>query len=68
MKAYEDPIGVQKAPTGIEGLDEITHGGLPKGRTTIIIGGAGSGKTMLAMEFLLRGANEIGRASCRERV
>ena len=45
-----------KSPTGIHGLDEITFGGLPKGRTTLVCGSAGCGKTMLAMEFLIRGA------------
>jgi len=44
-----------KAPTGIAGLDEIILGGLPQGRPTLICGGAGSGKTLFAMEFLLRG-------------
>src|ERR1051326_6740274 len=47
-----------KAPTGITGLDEITNGGLPRGRPTLVCGGAGCGKTMLAMEFLVRGALE----------
>jgi len=52
-----------KAPTSIQGLDEITGGGLPKGRTTLICGGPGCGKTLFAMEFLVRGAtlyNEPG--------
>jgi circadian clock protein KaiC len=52
-----------KSPTGIQGLDEITGGGLPKGRPTLICGGAGCGKTLLAMEFLVNGArlfNEPG--------
>jgi circadian clock protein KaiC len=52
-----------KAPTSIQGLDEITGGGLPKGRPTLICGGAGCGKTLFAMEFLVRGAtlyNEPG--------
>jgi circadian clock protein KaiC len=49
---------LQKAATGIQGLDEITGGGLPKGRPTLICGGAGCGKTLLAMEFLVRGAIE----------
>jgi circadian clock protein KaiC len=49
-----------KAPTGIEGLDEITAGGLPAGRPTLISGSAGCGKTMLAMEFLVRGATQFG--------
>lgn len=48
--------GIAKAPTGIKGLDEITAGGLPLGRPTLVCGSAGSGKTMLAMEFLVRGA------------
>jgi circadian clock protein KaiC len=52
--------GLKKAPTGIQGLDEITQGGLPHGRPTLVCGSAGSGKTMLAMEFLLRGALEYG--------
>ena len=47
-----------KAPTSIQGLDEITGGGLPKGRPTLICGGAGCGKTLFAMEFLVRGATE----------
>jgi circadian clock protein KaiC len=45
-----------KAPTGIPGLDETTKGGLPRGRPTLVCGGAGCGKTLLAMEFLVRGA------------
>jgi len=52
-----------KTPTGIPGLDEITFGGLPRGRPTLICGGAGCGKTMLSVEFLTRGAlryNEPG--------
>ena len=44
--------------TGIKGLDEITHGGLPKGRPTLVCGGAGCGKTLFAMEFLVRGATQ----------
>jgi circadian clock protein KaiC len=44
-----------KSPTGIQGLDEITNGGLPRGRPTLICGGAGSGKTLLAASFLLNG-------------
>jgi circadian clock protein KaiC len=47
-----------KTPTGIQGLDEITGGGLPKGRPTLVCGGAGSGKTMLAMTFLEHGARK----------
>jgi circadian clock protein KaiC len=48
-----------KSPTGILGLDEITGGGLPKGRPTLICGSAGCGKTLLAMEFLVRGATQF---------
>jgi circadian clock protein KaiC len=44
-----------KAPTGIRGLDEITRGGLPKGRPTLVCGGPGSGKTLLALTFLANG-------------
>jgi circadian clock protein KaiC len=47
-----------KCPTGIQGLDEITGGGLPKGRPTLVCGSAGCGKTLLGMEFLVRGATE----------
>jgi circadian clock protein KaiC len=51
---------LEKAPTGIVGLDEITMGGLPRGRPTLVCGGAGCGKTMLAVEFLVRGILEYG--------
>ncbi|MGO9791994.1 MAG: circadian clock protein KaiC [Solirubrobacteraceae bacterium] len=51
---------LSKAPTGISGLDEITYGGLPRGRTTLVCGGTGSGKTMLGVEFLVRGAQQFG--------
>lgn len=50
---------IPKAPTGIQGLDEITGGGLPVGRPTLVCGSAGTGKTMLATEFLVRGAAEF---------
>ena len=49
-----------KCPTGITGLDQITGGGLPRGRPTLVCGGAGCGKTLLAAEFLVRGALEFG--------
>jgi len=49
-----------KCPTGIQGLDEITGGGLPKGRPTLICGSAGCGKTLLGVEFLVHGAIEYG--------
>jgi circadian clock protein KaiC len=48
-----------KSPTGIAGLDEITGGGLPKGRPTLVAGAAGCGKTLFAMEFLVRGATQF---------
>ena len=48
-----------KTATGIEGLDQITGGGLPKGRPTLVCGGAGCGKTLFAMEFLVRGATQF---------
>jgi circadian clock protein KaiC len=49
-----------KAATGIQGLDEITGGGLPRGRATLVSGGAGSGKTLFGLEFLVRGATQYG--------
>lgn len=53
------PSTLPKSPTGIQGLDEITGGGFPTGRPTLVCGSAGCGKTMLAMEFLIRGATEF---------
>ncbi len=50
---------LEKCPTGIQGLDEITEGGLPRKRSTLVCGGAGSGKTLLAMEFLVRGITQF---------
>jgi circadian clock protein KaiC len=52
--------GLPKCPTGIQGLDEVTDGGLPRGRPTLVCGGAGCGKTLLAAEFLVRGAKQFG--------
>jgi circadian clock protein KaiC len=49
---------LEKVPTGIQGLDEITGGGLPKGRPTLVYGSAGSGKTLMGMEFLVRGVTQ----------
>jgi len=55
------PAGhLPKCPTGIQGLDEITSGGLPRGRPTLVCGSAGCGKTLLAVEFLVRGATQFG--------
>src|SRR5688500_8239338 len=48
--------GIRKSTTGILGLDEITGGGLPTGRPTLVCGGAGCGKTLIAMQFLVHGA------------
>ncbi|MGH9563290.1 MAG: circadian clock protein KaiC [Terracidiphilus sp.] len=53
-------FGLTKAPTGIDGLDEITSGGLPAGRTTLVCGSAGSGKTVFGLEFLVHGALNFG--------
>lgn len=50
---------LQKSPTGIVGFDEITGGGVPTGRPTLVCGDAGSGKTLFAMEFLVRGATQF---------
>jgi circadian clock protein KaiC len=52
-------VPLPKARTGIQGLDEITGGGLPQGRPTLVCGSAGCGKTLLAMEFLVRGATQF---------
>jgi circadian clock protein KaiC len=54
------PQGIEKCPTGIGGLDEITEGGLPRGRPTLVYGGAGSGKTLFSLEFLIRGITKFG--------
>jgi circadian clock protein KaiC len=51
---------LQKVPTGITGLDELTRGGLPAGRPTLVCGGPGCGKTLLATTFLVRGAIDHG--------
>src|SRR5262249_14442534 len=48
--------GVSKVSSGIAGLDEITGGGLPRGRPTLVCGGPGRGKTLFSLEFLVRGA------------
>ena len=54
--------GVTKAPTGIEGFDDITAGGLPRGRSTLLCGQTGTGKTLFAFEFLIQGAVLYGEA------
>ena len=53
-------LTLAKAPTGIAGLDEVTEGGLPRGRPTLLCGTAGCGKTILGMQFLVRGALDFG--------
>ena len=55
----DNKVKMPKTPTGISGLDKVTNGGLPAGRTTLIAGGAGSGKTLLAMEFLIGGIEKF---------
>src|SRR5580658_7551312 len=55
MKLPAPPLrnAIPRARTGIAGLDEMTNGGLPAGRTTLLVGGPGSGKTILALQFLV---------------
>ncbi len=55
-----DHPALSKAPTGIKGLDDITLGGLPQGRPTLLCGSAGCGKTLVAMTFLVNGATQFG--------
>lgn len=56
------PQGIAKAPTGIAGLDELTRGGLPAGRPTLVCGGPGCGKTLLSATFLVNGATRYGES------
>jgi circadian clock protein KaiC len=60
MKSVRSPLVKMptKVPTGISGFDEITGGRLPRGRTTLLVGGPGSGKTILALQFLVQGAQD----------
>ena len=60
MKSLRSPPlkAPTKAPTGIIGFDEITGGGLPRGHTTLLVGGPGSGKTVFALQFLMHGARD----------
>lgn len=58
-KKQKQNLKFRKTPTGIAGLDEITQGGLPENRTTLIAGSVGCGKTMIALEFLIKGATEF---------
>jgi circadian clock protein KaiC len=57
--AFARTTRLEKSLTGIAGFDEVTNGGLPKGRPTIVCGGPGCGKTMFALEFLVRGATDF---------
>jgi circadian clock protein KaiC len=56
----EERVGLAKAPTGIGGFDTLAYGGLPTGRTTLVAGSSGSGKTVFAAQFLARGIQEHG--------
>jgi circadian clock protein KaiC len=62
MKLHNSPstVALSKAPSGIAGFDEITGGGLPRGRTTLLLGGPGSGKTIFALQYLINGAHFHG--------
>jgi circadian clock protein KaiC len=62
MKLDHLPLqaALRKAPSGIAGFDEITGGGLPRGRTTLLMGGPGSGKTVFALQYLINGARNDG--------
>jgi circadian clock protein KaiC len=52
---------LEKAPSGVEGFDAIAHGGLPRGRTTLVCGGAGCGKTLFGVQLLARGIIDYGK-------
>ena len=62
MGGHDLPIVARlpKSPTGIDGFDQITAGGLPTGRPTLVCGAAGCGKTLFAMSFLVNGATQFG--------
>ena len=60
QKMNEKYPTLPKTPTGITGLDEITGGGIPKGRPTLVCGDAGCGKTLMSLEFIIRGAIDFG--------
>ena len=59
MTAKNKIVPLEKCPTGIRGLDDITQGGLPRGRPTLVCGGTGCGKTLLTLEFIVRGILEF---------
>src|ERR1700676_2120988 len=56
----QDVAGLHKMPTGVEGFDAITGGGLPRNRTSLILGGPGGGKTVFALQTLVNGARHFG--------
>src|SRR5665647_459542 len=60
----ESPVvmTLRKCPVGVRGLDEVTGGGLPHGRVSLVCGGTGTGKSLLALEFLVKGITEYGEA------
>src|ERR1700682_2976512 len=59
LKSVRSPAkAATKAPTGVAGFDEMTGGGVPRGRTTLLVGGPGSGKTVFALQFLVHGAQD----------
>src|ERR1700693_2575335 len=58
----EDSAALEKAPTGIEGLDQVTLGGLPRRRASLVCGSPGCGKTLLGVEFLVNGARKFSEA------
>jgi circadian clock protein KaiC len=64
LSAARGPLAVRNrtrpVPSGIPGLDAVLHGGFPLGRTTIVVGGPGGGKTVLATQFLVNGALQFG--------
>ena len=62
MSATSPQVSIGKVPTGIQGFDEITDGGLPRGRTTLVMGGPGCGKTVFALQSLVNGARSAKEA------
>lgn len=63
MNAFSDIVAIEKIATGVEGFDTLTMGGLPAGRTSLIAGSSGSGKTLLATEIVYRGATQFNRGA-----
>ena len=61
----QDVAGLHKMPTGVEGFDAITGGGLPRNRTSLILGGPGAGKTVFALQTLVNGARQFGEPADR---